>query len=100
MKYIFIGVNWSINLFLIYLIAANYRSVGLQTADWKQILPMVVFAIAANLINFALYRQLKPVFTFFELLISVITILLVWIALFFVYVVMVFLMVDFPPIPT
>ena len=100
MKYIFIGVNWSINLFLLYQIVSNYRLGDFQNTDWKQILLMVAFVIAANLINLGLYRQLKPVFTFFELLISVITILLVWIASFFVYGILAFSMAGIPPIPT
>ncbi len=93
MKYIFIGVNWSINLFLLYQIVSNYRLGDFQNTDWKQILLLVAFVIAANLINLGLYRQLKPAFTFFELLISVITILLVWIASFFVYIVLAFFIV-------
>ena len=87
MRYIIIGINWSINLLLLLYF---YRSGNFHNADWKQVLPLMAFVITANLINFALYRRLKPDFTFFEFLISVITIFLVWIVLFFVYVLLVF----------
>lgn len=85
MRYIIIGLNCSINLFLLLYF---YRAGGFQDGDWKQILLIVVFMAGANLINWRIYRQLKPSFTFFELLISVTTTLLVWIALFFVYIVL------------
>ena len=97
MRYIIIGLNWSINLFLLLFF---YRSGSFQDADWKQNLLMVAFFISGNLINFMLYRWLKPSFTFFELLIYVTTTLLVWIALFFVYIVLgifiFFLSIDGP----
>lgn len=85
MRYIIIGLNCSINLFLLLYF---YRAGSFQDADWKQNLLMVAFFISANLINFALYRWLKPSFTFFELLIYVTTTLLVLIVLFFVYIVL------------
>lgn len=87
MKYTLIGVNCSINLFLLLYF---YRSGNFHNADWKQVLQLMAFVITANLINFALYRRLKPDFTFFEFLISVITIFLVWVILFFVYIFLVF----------
>lgn len=71
-----------------FLLLYFYRAGGFQGGDWKQILLMVVFVISANLINFVLYRRFKPDFTFFEFLISVITIFLVWIVSFFVYMVL------------
>lgn len=87
MKYIFIGVNCSINLFLL---LYYYRAGGFQDPDpdWKQILLTVAFVISGNLINFVLYRWLKPSFTFFEILIYVITTLLIWTIMFFVYMVL------------
>lgn len=100
MRYLFIGVNWSINLFLLYKIVSGYQSGDFQNADWKQILLLVAFITTANLINWMIYRQLKPIFTLFELLISVITILLAWISLFVVYGILAFSMAGIPPIPT
>lgn len=70
-----------------------YRVGSFQDADWKQILLIVAFIAGANLINWRIYRQLKPGFTFFEFLISVITTLLVWVILFFVYIVLAFFIV-------
>lgn len=87
MRYILIGINCSINLFLLLYF---YRAGGFQDADWKQNLLMVAFFISANLINFALYRWLKPSFTFFGFFISIISTLLVWIVLYFVYIALAF----------